>query len=297
MFYKSRDIQWPKYNKAREFLIGRNDILIKLEEYLAKTVTAILQENFAEIENDYNEASFLYPFWSKYPPDERGRQPIGDQFPWIEVGEHVFGAKLPRLLLKKFTVYDPGLPTGSDERFLLESDEIEEITEGLTRFAWLFVDIKSVGPRDNFEHVVMSHNQISGDGIWTDKNDGIHNTPAKATGKKSSHSFHCTLPPLYVLSSGIIAPTVTLVIKPLYKMLSLERPEERGQPLGATKIVTIPNGILLCINPAYLQQYPGLLFPGKDDKDKNPLKVRARVSFDILRKIADWRILTLSSQK
>ena len=37
MFYKSRDIQWSKYNEAREFFIGRNDILVKLEEYLAKT--------------------------------------------------------------------------------------------------------------------------------------------------------------------------------------------------------------------------------------------------------------------
>jgi len=46
----------------------------------------------------------------------------------------------------------------------------------------------------------------------------------------------------------------------------------------------------LVINPGYLNKFPGLLFPGKDDKSKNPLKVRARVSFALLRKIAAWRV-------
>jgi hypothetical protein len=46
---------------------------------------------------------------------------------------------------------------------------------------------------------------------------------------------------------------------------------------------------LLAVNPNYLKQYPHLLFPGKDDKEKNPLKVRARVSFEVLRHIAPWR--------
>jgi hypothetical protein len=39
-----------------------------------------------------------------------------------------------------------------------------------------------------------------------------------------------------------------------------------------------------------LRDHPKLLFPGKDDKKKNPFKVRCRISFSILRSIADWRV-------
>ena len=46
-------------------------------------------------------------------------------------------------------------------------------------------------------------------------------------------------------------------------------------------------------NPGYLKKYPGLIYPGKDAKGKNPLKVRVRVSFALLRKIADWRVITM----
>jgi hypothetical protein len=48
--------------------------------------------------------------------------------------------------------------------------------------------------------------------------------------------------------------------------------------------------LLLEENPGYLKQFPGLFFPGKDDKGKNPLKVRARVSFEILTTINQWRV-------
>jgi Restriction endonuclease BglI len=50
---------------------------------------------------------------------------------------------------------------------------------------------------------------------------------------------------------------------------------------------------LLAINPNYLSKYPGLLFPGKDDKSTNPRKVRARVSFELLQRIAAWRVVTI----
>jgi hypothetical protein len=54
-------------------------------------------------------------------------------------------------------------------------------------------------------------------------------------------------------------------------------------------VACIPNGILLIIDPGYLRKYPELLFPGKDDKSKDPRKMRARISFRILRQIAPWR--------
>jgi hypothetical protein len=65
---------------------------------------------------------------------------------------------------------------------------------------------------------------------------------------------------------------------------------QKGQPLESIKNICVPNGILLCYDPNYLSQYPGLFFSGKDDKGKDPRKVRARVSFDILKTIAPWRV-------
>jgi len=291
MYNKYRDKQYLIYQSTRKHLIDKPTILIGLENYFANKIHQIIVENLSEIKRDYNEASFLFPFWQNYPPDERGRQPRGDQYPWIEIGEHAIGDKLPRLLQKDFEVRDAGIPTGPDKRFILSNDGILKITEGITRSAWLFLDIKSVGPRDDADHTVMSHNQISGNGLWKNVKAGVKNSIMVAKGKRTSHKFHCSIPPFYVLSDGIIAPVVLIALKPVYRMLSLEdTKEDGGQPLGRITIVTIPNGLLLEENPTYLKTYPGLFFPGKDDKGKNPLKVRSRVSFELLRQIAGWRV-------
>lgn len=291
MYNKHRKNQFSAYQDTRKQLIDNPTILIELEKFFADKIEQLIVNNLSEIRKDYNEASFLFPFWQNYPPDDRGRKPRGDQYPWIEVGEHAVGDKLPRLLQKEFEVRDVGLPTGPDKRFILSNDKIYELTNGMTKAAWLFLDIKSVGPRDDFEHTVMSHNQISGDGLWEKVDLGVKNSIMTATGKHDSHKFHCSIPPFYVLSDGVIAPVVLIALKPVYKMLSREeKNDDGGQPLGRITVVTIPNGLLLEENPAYLKKYPGLFFPGKDDKSKNPLKVRSRVSFDLLRKIADWRV-------
>jgi len=232
-----------------------------------------------------------------YAPDERGRKPRGDQYPWIEVGEHAIGAKLGRLLSKDFLVRDTGLPTGPDQRFILAGDKISEITNGLTQMAWLMIDIKSVGPRDDFEHTVMSHNQISGEGVWTNPNAGIKNSVLYARGHRQKHKFYPSLPPLYVLSNKTIIPTIIIALKPVYKMLSLQnKSKDGGQPLSRIVLASIPNGLLLVENPGYLKKYPHLLFPGKDDKNKDPFKVRCRISFPILKEIADWRVKNLNIQ-
>ena len=101
--------------------------------------------------------------------------------------------------------------------------------------------------------------------------------------------------PIYVLSDGTVAPLLTFAIKPVYDMLS-ERGSDKtiGQPLIKIKLASIPNGILLTKNPNYNKNYPGLFFPGKDDKKKNKKKIRARISFGLLREIADWRIKEIS---
>lgn len=278
------------YNHARKYFIQNPDLLIKLEKYIFGAVIHLVGKLQHDIKRDYDESSFLYPFWRNYPPENRGRQPIGDQVPWIEVGENVVGAKLSRALPNYFAVRDLGIPSGPDNRYVVSHKMIREIT-GITDSAWLFVDIKSVGPRDDADHAVMSPNQISGDGLWTVQERMLVNTPILARGSRASHEFYCAIPPLYVLSTHEVVPVIHVVIKPVYGMLSL-RGDENGQPLERIDLAAIPNGLLLMDGPCYLERYPGLLFPGKDDKKKQETKLRARVSFSLLREIARWRFVT-----
>lgn len=248
------------------------------------------------MKDDYDAASTLFPFWQNYPPEERGRAPIGDQYPWIEVGEHSVGSRLGRELSKRFEVRDMGFPTGADQRFVLSSDKIAELTRGLTDSVWLLADIKSVGPRDDQDHAVMSHNQISGSGGWNTPSQGVVNEPMLAVGQRASHDFYPAIPPLVVSADLKPIPTITMAVKPVYDMLrTQENNAWGGQPLSRIDTVTIPNGLLLTQNPNYLKQFPGLLFPGKDDKGKDPRKLRARVSFKMLRQLGSWRYQTIAN--
>ncbi len=294
MFDEKRKILFPKYNTARDYFIQNSDLLIQLEYYVTCLINSIISENYVEMERDYNEATYLNPFWANYPPDDRGRAPIGDQIPWIEVGEHSVGHKISRLISQHYRIAKVGLPSGADNRFLLYSDEILSITKGLTTCVFIHLDIKSVGPRDNFDHTVVSPYQISGDGIWNRWNNNMENSIVHAFGRRTSHNFYPAISPIYVLSDGEIAPTMHLFVKPVYHMLSLVADHKRGQPLESIKSICVPNGILLTCNPNYLQIYPGLFFPGKDDKKKDPRKIRVRVSFEILRKIGKWRVSQFS---
>lgn len=287
-----RQQQFQLYNSARNYFIASPNALIELERFLTNHIVSLVKSNLAEIKNDYNEASYLYPFWENYPPEDRGRQPIMDQYPWLEVGEHTIGAKLPRLLVNSFDVRDTGIPTGADQRFVISSKNILEATQGFTNSAWLFIDIKSVGPRDDQDHTVMGHNQVSGDGTWENSQAGVRNSILQAIGARASHDFHASIPPIYVLSDGTIAPVVIIALKPVYQMLQANHSNIRnnGQPLERIDVACIPNGLLLTQNPNYLNTYRGILFPGKDDKSKDPRKLRVRVSFSLLKKIHPWRV-------
>ncbi|BBD55984.1 BglI family type II restriction endonuclease [Planktothrix agardhii] len=290
MFNKFRNSQYSIYNQARNYFIQNYDQLIGIEKFIALKIYEIVNNNIQQIANDFNEASNLYPFWQNYPPEERGRYPIGDQYPWIEVGEHSIGDKLPRLLEPYFSIRDVGLPTGADVRLVLTHPEINNLTNSFTDTCWLFLDIKSVGPRDDQSHAVMSPNQISGSGIWDSVDGGVSNTVIVAKGRNKSHLFHASIPPIYILSDGTVIPVIIVILKPVYKMLSLEeQSEDGGQPLGRISFATVPNGLLLHEQPNYLAQYPNLFFPGKDDKNTNPQKMRCRVSFEVLKSIANWR--------
>lgn len=289
MFDEQREMQFRLYNEARTALINSPEILISLESFCIDYLFEFINSQKGQIKADYDEASLLYPFWQNYPPEDRGRSPKGDQFPWIEVGEHAVGDKLSRYLPNTFDVRDVGLPTGPDLRFLLNGDEITKAAKGFCSSVMLFSDIKSVGPRDDKGEAVMSHNQISGDGLWDSPESGVINSVIQATGKRATREFFCSIPPIYITSDGSVAPVINVVIKPVYKMLNANS-KPQGQPLDRIVLACIPNGLLLKENPAYLTKYPSLFYPGKDDKNKNPLKVRARVSFPLLKAINPWRV-------
>lgn len=293
MFTQYISEQFRTYKSAVAYYKDNFQALIEIEQFVMRELLHFTDLHKPEIVRDYNEASYLFPFWKNYPPLDRGRDPIGDQYPWIEVGEQVFGNKLSRYFANNFTVRDSGLPSGSDDRCIISSERIRQIL-GITDSVWVFIDIKSAGPRDDYNHAVMSTYQVSGSGNWDLESDGVTNDPILATGARASHEFLCSLSPVYVLSDRTVAPLVTFVIKPVYSMSHDESGENTGQPLDRIKIASIPNGILLTQNPDYNSEYPGLFFPGKDDKGKDPRKVRARVSFDLLQKIAPWRVADIT---
>lgn len=290
MFLEKRNQLFDKYHEARDYFINNPLDLIHLEQFTTDAINQIIEHNYLEIEHDYNEASYLNPFWANYPPDDRGRAPVGDQVPWIEVGEHSVGHKLNRLISLDYPIEEIGLPSGADNRFVLYADEILNITHGLTNCVFVFLDIKSVGPRDNYNHTVISPYQVSGDGIWNSPNENMKNSTMCACGRRTSHTFYPAISPLYPLSSGAVAPTIHLFVKPVYRLLNFATDGKSGQPLESIKNICVPNGLLLTCNPDYLHEHPGLFFPGKDDRSKDPRKIRVRVSFDILSEIGPWRV-------
>ena len=294
MFNQYKEMQFDKYNFAVKYYINNFSKLIAVEKFVMNEIIHFIDLRLPEISRDYNEASYLYSFWKNYPPLDRGRSPIGDQYPWIEVGEQVFGNKLSRYFAANFGIKDSGLPSGSDDRCIISSERIKKIL-GITNSVWVFIDIKSAGPRDDFNHAVMSPYQISGSGVWNNIEDGVKNAPIKATGKFATHDFLCSLSPIYVLSDETIAPLVTFAIKPVYSMMHKGN-VNIGQPLNKIKVASIPNGLLLTKEPNYIEQHPKLFFPGKDDKSKDLRKIRARVSFDILKKIDSWRVREICIQ-
>lgn len=294
MFTQFAEMQYVAYQKAYDFFEHEPQRLIEAEKFVMDEILHFIDIHRPEIKRDYDEASYLYSFWKNYPPLDRGRSPKKDQYPWIEVGEQVFGNKLQRHFNANFSVKDSGLPSGSDDRCIISSERIRQIL-GFTDSVWVFIDIKSEGPRDESDHAVMSPYQISGSGDWQQIEDGMKNKPIKAKGKRSTCIFYCSQSPIYVLSDGTVAPLLTFAIKPVYDMKKEPGTDNTiGQPLKKIKLASIPNGILLTHNPNYNKKYPGLFFPGKDDKKKNILKRRARISFSLLKEIAEWRVDEIS---
>lgn len=134
--------------------------------------------------------------------------------------------KISRFLGERFQLTGTSLPTGSDNRHIISDRQLHTILD-VTDSAWLFIDIKSVGPRDDQDHAVMSHNQISGDGKWDSESYGVIHGIMTAEGQRASHLFHCAIPPLFV---------VHIVIKPALGLAG----EKQGLPLKRISLVSMP---------------------------------------------------------
>ncbi|ADP34551.1 type-2 restriction enzyme BglI [Bacillus atrophaeus subsp. globigii] len=299
MYNLHREKIFMSYNQNKQYLEDNPEIQEKIELYGLNLLNEVISDNEEEIRADYNEANFLHPFWMNYPPLDRGKMPKGDQIPWIEVGEKAVGSKLTRLVSQRedITVREIGLPTGPDERYLLTSPTIYSLTNGFTDSIMMFVDIKSVGPRDSDYDLVLSPNQVSGNGDWAQLEGGIQNNQQTIQGPRSSQIFLPTIPPLYILSDGTIAPVVHLFIKPIYAMRSLTK-GDTGQSLYKIKLASVPNGLGLFCNPGYAfdSAYKFLFRPGKDDRTKSLLQKRVRVDLRVLDKIGP-RVMTIDMDK
>lgn len=289
MYNRYRQMMFDKYNAARADYIANPDRLIKLEQFMTEQVKKIIKSHLNEIIHDFNEASYLNPFWASYPPVDRGRASIGDQIPWIEVGEQAVGEKVKRFAPEVFEhVDDIAVPDGPDHRIGITDSSIGKILKN-TNSAMLFLDTKTVGPRDDKPEVVASTNQVCGNGHWDSVVENVTNDVILSRGSRATHEFQPALSPLIVDSDGHVRPVVIIFIKPVYSMNNLEK--GTGQPLKEIKLVTIPNGLLLSYGPCYLEKYGmrHLFYPGKDDKTTPPLKRRSRINANILQEIDSWR--------
>lgn len=258
-----------EYLAYRTFLRENMLRLVEIErQYMAFLVETVLLAA-PDIYSDFSRSQDLVPFWIAYPPKQRGRAPIGDAFPWSEVGEKTIAFNLVRAIVaRRRDVTFPGLPFGADIRFA-------------TNDALIHVDVKLTGPRDNVHELVVPPQQISGDGIgW---NKGMVNSPFYIQGLRSSFQFQPKLPPFYVLD-GHMLPCLTFFLKVVYSVRSVGE-----QPLESLEMACLPNSLLLFDGPLYAQT-PGLLIPGKDDRGVDDSDKRIRIRLYPLATLEDgWR--------
>lgn len=264
-----------QYLSIRQKLLGEYDNIIALEqEYMGKIVDVVLRSAL-DIEHQFNSAPNFLPFWLNYAPRQRGRAFVGDAVPWGEVGEKlVISVISPHINDICSKIEFPALPFGGDHRFLTED-------------VLIHLDVKMTGPRDVKNEVVVSPNQVSGDGILWD-NKGVVNSKVFARGPRKTNEFQPELPPFYAVEKDgkmAVYPCLTYFIKVVYSV------EEFGrQPLDYMEIVSTPNGLIM-FDTLRLGDTPGLITPGKDEQDH--AHPRTRIKLDPLSKIASWRCVKI----
>ncbi len=280
-------IDRAQYFEIRSELLSNYDKnIVDVERKYMELLLGVVLKAAPEIRKDFDRPKDLIPFWTHYPPEQRGRSPKNESIPWGEMGEKAVSANFTKVLFAELpSVTHPGLPGGADFRFATED-------------ALIHFDYKLTGPNDNPDEIVASPNQISGDGRqWDDGGvvtswggGGVVNSSAMVIGSRGGQmEFEPTLPPFYELD-GSVYLCLTYFLKVVYEV------ENVGyQPLHHLELICVPNGLLLFDGPN-LAQTKGLLTPGKDDKTVERGR-RTRVRFDPLAKAQRWRCVKVELGK
>ncbi len=264
------------YFAEREKLINDYEKIEKIEELYSKILlNDILMPVAENIYKDFTESPLkLLPFWKNYPPEQRGRQPIGNSIPWLELGEKTIGSNIIGKLSNHFPdITFPGLPTGGDIRFATDN-------------VYIHLDIKLTGPNDNPDEVVVPPNQVSGDGKNWD--DGILNSNfpiVYQSGSKAgqlNYHFQPKLPPFYILD-GKTYLCLTFFLEAIYNVDGFG-----DHPLKHFELSCVPNGLIMFDGYSYSQK-KGLFIAGKDDNTKGEDTKRVRIRLTPLSQINKWR--------
>lgn len=256
------------YEQVRKFLVSDPKRIISFEEHINETLINGIKSFYKELERDFNTASVISDYWIRYAPRQRGRDASNEATPWGEVGEKVLDAYMYRFVTNTFkNVRFVGLPYGHDIRFVTED-------------AFIHIDVKSTGPNDSPNDIVLSLNQISGDGILLDK-FGVKNSNVIAPGPRKDIYFQPELPPFYIIDNK---PRITLTyyLKCKYEVYSIT-----NQPLLYLELICVPNGLIM-FDTIQLKNNRGLFAAGKDTRDFNNDK-RVRIKLNPLSKVAKWR--------
>lgn len=257
----------------RRELVQLPTLIGEVEQRYMDFLQSLLLQRVAEIDSDFNKANSLRPFWKNYEPRQRGRAPTGNSIPWIEVAEKTVSVHLIRALtLENLASLEfPGLPSGSDVRFILDD-------------VLIHFDVKATGPNDNQDEVVVSPFQISGDGsLW--QGEGFLNSEVSVVRRGKSKEpmlFRPALPPFYIFEQRRLL-CLTYFLKVNYSRNSIGE-----QTLDYLELVCVPNGLLLFEGPRYHKNVTGLLIAGKDDKSVLLGNRRTRIRFNPLATVGNW---------
>ncbi len=237
----------------------------------------------------------LFPFWSQYAPRQRGRDPIGDNVPSGDLGEKVVGIALVAGLLQELgasTFVAPvGLPYGGDYRWIASINGVH---------VSMHIDIKSTGPRDNPNELVVPANQVTGfpDPDRCAATQSFVSVPLEVGAREPTSQVRPALSPL-IPFRGELIPQLTAFVKFVYGQAN------GSQFLSALKLSVVPNGILLLGPEPYyvesLQRTPRRATPfnkGKDDAGRRAVVgdgARFRVLLDWLSSLdtGGWRVITI----
>jgi hypothetical protein len=269
------------YFQERDRLLNNTNEIVRAEEsFQDELVHNVLANCFASIHREFSISPVtLLRFWQNYPPEQRGRQPMGHSVPWLELGEKVLAFNIISELSKRHpNLKFHGLPTGGDMRFTLP---------GL----YIHLDIKMTGPNDNPNEVVVPPNQVSGAGEeWNEH--GVLNSsfPIHYQSRSKSHLinywFQPKLPPFYIID-GKPHLTITAFIDAIYDVQGFG-----NHPLKKLEMSIVPNGLIM-FDTKRLAETPGLLIAGKDDKTVPDDSKRVRVRLDPLSTIDSWRSIQM----